>query len=73
MEERVVRATAARSYDAPVPILSEPTPETCPGIVDAVPDAVVLVDAAGAVRYANARAAAFFGGPARAARRTPRR
>ena len=40
-----------------MPILSDPTPETCPGIVDAVPDAVVLVDAAGAVRYANARAA----------------
>ena len=44
-----------------MPILSDPTPETCPGIVDAVPDAVVLVDAAGAVRYANARAQAFFG------------
>lgn len=42
-------------------ILSEPTPETCPGIVDAVPDAVVVVDGAGTVRYANARAEVFFG------------
>ena len=44
-----------------MPILSEPTPETCPGIVDAVPDALVVVDAAGVVRFANARAEVFFG------------
>jgi protein-histidine pros-kinase len=44
-----------------VPILSDPTPETCPGIVDAVPDALVVVDDAGVVRYANARAETFFG------------
>jgi len=46
-----------------VPILSDPTPETCPGIVDAVPDALVVVDGAGLVRFANARAEAFFGRP----------
>ena len=44
-----------------MPTLSEPTPETCRGIVDAVPDAVVVVDATGCVRYANARAEVFFG------------
>ena len=44
-----------------MPTLSEPTPETCRGIVDAVPDALVVVDASGEVRYANARAEVFFG------------
>lgn len=44
-----------------VPLLSEPSvPETFPGIVDAVPDAVVVVDASGAVRFANARAEVLF-------------
>jgi len=56
-------AVSAASYDSAVPILSEPTPETCPGIVDAVPDALVVVDAAGVVRFANVRAEAFFGSP----------
>jgi PAS domain S-box-containing protein len=43
--------------------LSEPTPETFSGIVDAVPDAVVVVDSAGVVRFANARARVFFSHP----------
>ncbi len=44
-----------------MPTLSDPTPETFAGLVDAVPDALVVVDAGGVVRFANARAAAFFG------------
>ena len=50
------------SYDACVPTLSEPAPEIFPGIVDATPDAVVVVDATGVLRFANTCAEALFGG-----------
>lgn len=46
-----------------MPILSEPTPETFPGIVDVLPDALVVVDATGTLRFANARAEELFDTP----------
>jgi protein-histidine pros-kinase len=44
-----------------VPTLSKPPPELFLGIVDAAPDALVVVDAAGQLQFANARAEVFLG------------
>ena len=51
----------SRPYDATVPTLSTPTPDLVSGIVDAAPDALVVVDADGRLQFANARAEACFG------------
>ena len=51
----------SRPYDAAVPTLSKPPLELLPGIVDAAPDALVVVDAAGRLQFANARAEVFLG------------
>ncbi|QBR91708.1 ATP-binding protein [Nocardioides euryhalodurans] len=46
-----------------MPTLSQPTPEVLSGIVDASPDALVVVARDGAVRFANTAAESLFGRP----------
>ena len=46
-----------------MPTLSQPTPEVFSGIVDASPDALVVVARDGAVRFANTAAESLFGRP----------